>query len=143
MDRCRPQHGRDCPPQMTPAPADCPSGRGVSGHTKRKRGLGTSNVVACALVALGLALVTGLLAAPPDQTGGGTDSVAQTLLLLAGLDDLYRQAETDARTSMQTYDGMLDPAGPITNALGSVGAVVDPTALDNIRQLLELQAVQP
>ena len=44
---------------------------------------------------------------------------------------------------MQTYDGMLDPAGPIAEAMDSVGAVADPTALDNIKQLLDLQAVKP
>ena len=95
------------------------------------------------MAALGLALVTGLLAAPQDQTGGSTDSVAQTLLLLVGLDDLYKQAETDAKAYMKTYDELLDPAGPMAEAMSSVGTVVDPTALDNIRQLLDLQAVQP
>ena len=111
----------------------------MSRQTRRMRGLGTGEVVGSALVALGLALVTGLLAAAPDQPDDGTDSVAQTLLLLAGLDDLYKQAETDA----QTYDAMLDPAGPIAEAMHSVGAVVDPTAPDTIRQLLDLQAVKP
>ena len=143
MDRCRPQDGSDHPRQMTPAPADGPSGRGVSRQTRRLRGLGTTDVVGCALAALGLALVTGLLAAPPDQTGGATDSVAQTLLLLAGLDDLYNRAQTDAKSYMQTNDGMLDPAGSIAEAMDSVGAVADPTALDNIKQLLDLQAVKP
>ena len=143
MHRCRPQDGRNGPPQMTPAPGDSRSGRGISGRTRRMRGLGTSEVIGCALAAVGLALVTALLAAPPDQTGGSTDSVAQTLLLLAGLDDLYTQAQTDAKTYMQTYDGMLDPAGPIAEAMSSTGAAVDPTARDNIRQLFEVQAVQP
>ena len=44
---------------------------------------------------------------------------------------------------MQTFDRMLDPAGPIAKALGSVGAVADPTAPDRIRQVLDLQAAQP
>lgn len=44
---------------------------------------------------------------------------------------------------MKTHDGMLYPARPIAEAMSSGGAVVDPTALDNIRQLLDLQAVQP
>lgn len=83
---------------MTPAPADCPAAHGVSRQSRRLRGLGTTDVVGCALVILGLALVTGLLAAPQDQTGGSTDSVPQSLLLLTGLDDLYKQAETDAKT---------------------------------------------
>jgi hypothetical protein len=128
---------------MRTAPNDGTSGRGVLRLKRRMRGLATGEVVGSALVAVGLALVTGLLAAAPDRSGGGTDSVAQSLLLLAGLDDLHKQAETDAKTYLQTYDGMLDPAGPIAEAMSSAGAVVDPTALDNIRQLLELQAVQP
>ena len=128
---------------MITAPNDGPSGRGVSRQTRRMRGLGTGEVLGSALVAVGLALVTSLLAAPSDQSGGGTDSMAQTLLLLAGMDDLYKQAEADAKTYMTTYDELLDPAGPIAEAMDSVGAVVDPTALDNIRQLLDLQAVQP
>jgi hypothetical protein len=107
------------------------------------RGLGSGEVVGSALVALGLALVTSLLAAPSERTGGGTDSVAQTLLLLASLDDLYEKAEADAKSYMKTYDALLDPAGPIAEAMNSVGVVVDPTALDSIRQLLDLQAVQP
>ena len=143
MDRCRPQDGRDCSQQMTPVRGEGPAGRGGSGQTRRLRGLGTTDVVGCALAALGLALVTGLLAAPQDQTGGSTDSVAQTLLLLVGLDDLYKQAESDAKAYMKTYDELLDPAGPMAEAMSSLGAVVDPTALDNIRQLLDLQAVQP
>ncbi len=107
------------------------------------RGLGTGEVVGSVLLAVGLALVTSLLAAPSDRSGGGTDSVAQTLLLLAGLDDLYEQAEADAKTYMKTYDQLLAPAGPIAEAMDSVGVVVDPTAVDSIRQLLDLQAVQP
>ena len=128
---------------MIAVPNDGPSGRGVSRQTRRMRGLGTGEVLGSALVAVGLALVTSLLAAPSDQSGGGTDSMAQTLLFLASLDDLYKQALTDAKTHMAAYDVLLDPAGPIAEAMDSVGAVVDPTALDNIRQLLDLQAVQP
>jgi hypothetical protein len=131
------------PWQMTPAPGDSRSGRGVSGHSRRKRGLGTSEVVGCALAALGLALLTALLAAPPDQTGGSTDRVAQTHCSLPAWIKLHTQVQTDAKTHMQTYDKMLDPAGPIAEAMGSVGAVADRTAPDRIRQVLDLKAVQP
>jgi hypothetical protein len=128
---------------MINATNDGTSGGGISRQTRRMRGLGTGEVVGSALVAVGLALITGLFVAAPDQPDDAMDPVAQTLLLLVGLDDVYRQAKTDAKTYMQIHDGLLDPAGPITKALESVGGRVDPTASENIRQLLDLQAVQP
>jgi hypothetical protein len=52
---------------------------------------------------------------------------------------MYKETKADA----QVYLDMLNSAGPMAQAMDGVGGLPDPVAAESIKQLFELQAVQP
>jgi hypothetical protein len=52
---------------------------------------------------------------------------------------MYKETKADA----QTYLDMLNRAGPMAQAMDGVGGLPDTTAEKSIKQLFDLQAVQP
>lgn len=106
---------------------------------KRKRGLSTLEVAGCAMAALFMALLAGLVFYAPERGDQPGSSVANAMVFIAGSGSLYKQAETDAKN----YLNMLNSAGTMAQAMDGVGGLPSPVAADSVRQLFNLQTVQP
>ncbi len=86
-----------------------------------------------------LALVITLLAWPRNSADPAPSLISNAFVFIAGSGVLYKQTKADA----QVYLDMLNPAGPMAQAMDGVGGLPNPVAAEGIRQLFDLQAVQP
>jgi hypothetical protein len=82
-----------------------------------------------------LALVTTLLAWPGNSADPAPSLISNAFVFIAGSGALYKQTKADA----QVYLDMLNSAG----AMDGVGGLPNPVAAEGIKQLFDLQAVQP
>lgn len=104
----------------------------------RQRGIGTLDLVAGAAAILGAAVVAALLIWSPDAERTASGPISGTLVFMVGSGGLYKQAEGDAKV----YLDMLNSAGPMAEAMGSVGASTGPMAGPSIARMFDLPAGQ-
>jgi hypothetical protein len=91
------------------------------------------------MAAFSLILVIGLLVWPRDSTKQAPSPISDAFVFIAGSGAMYKETKADA----QVYLDMLNSAGPMAQAMDGVGGLPDPVAAESIKQLFELQAVQP
>lgn len=91
------------------------------------------------MVACSLALVIALLAWPRDSAEQAPSPLSDAFVFIAGSGAMYKETKADA----QIYLDMLDSAGPMAQTMDGVGGLPDPVAAEGIRQLFDLQKVQP
>jgi hypothetical protein len=96
-------------------------------------------VLGWVMVACSLALVTALLAWPRDSAEQAPSPLSDAFVFIAGSGAMYKETMADA----QIYLDMLNSAGPTAQAMDGVGGLPDPAAAEGIRQLFDLQKVQP
>lgn len=97
------------------------------------------NILGGILAACSLALVIALLAWPRNSAEPAPSPISDAFVFIAGSGAMYRETKADA----QVYLDMLNSAGPMAQAMDSVGGLPDPVAAEGIKQLFDLQAVQP
>ena len=91
------------------------------------------------MAAFSLILVIGLLVWPRDSTEQAPSRISDAFVFIAGSGAMYKETKADA----QTYLDMLNSAGPMAQAMDGVGGLPDSVAEESIKQLFDLQAVQP
>ena len=91
------------------------------------------------MTAFSLILVIGLLVWPRDSTEQGPSPISDAFVFIAGSGAMYKETKADA----QTYLDMLNSAGPMAQAMDGVGGLPATTAEEGIKQLFNLQSVQP
>jgi len=91
------------------------------------------------MAACSLALVIALLAWPRNSAEPAPSAISDAFVFIAGSGAMYKETKADA----QVYLDMLNSAGPMAQAMDGVGGLPDPVAAEGIRQLFDLQAVQP
>jgi len=112
---------------------------GESGAARRQRGLGPLDVVAGSVAILGLVAVVLLLVWSPDgKRTTPNDPIAATLVFLVGSGSRFREAEGNAKA----YLDMLNPKGPMAEAMGTVGSATGPMAGKSIGGMFDLPTDQ-
>ena len=91
------------------------------------------------MAAFSLILVIGLLLWPRDSTEQAPSRISDAFVFIAGSGAMYKETKADA----QIYLDMLNSAGPMAQAMDGVGGLPATTAEKSIKQLFDLQAVQP
>lgn len=112
---------------------------GRRGAARRQRGLGALDLVAGGVAILGVVAVVVLLVWSPNgkrKTPSGP--IAATLVFLVGSGSRYEEAEGNAKA----YLDMLNPEGPMAEAMGNVGSATGPMAGKSIGGLFNLPTDQ-
>jgi hypothetical protein len=91
------------------------------------------------MVGCSLALVIALLAWPRDSAEQAPSPLSDAFVFIAGSGAMYKETKADA----QVYLDMLNSASPMAQAMDGVGGLPDPAAAEGIRQVFDLQRVQP
>jgi len=91
------------------------------------------------MVACSLALVIAMLVWPRNSAEPAPSPLSDAFVFIAGSGAMYKETKADA----QVYLDMLNSAGPMAQAMDGVGGLPDPVAAEGIKQLFDLQRVQP
>jgi hypothetical protein len=97
------------------------------------------NILGGIMAACSLALVIALLVWPRNSAEPAPTPISDAFVFIAGSGAMYKETKADA----QVYLDMLNSAGPVAQTMDGVGGLPDPVAAEGIKQLFDLQAVQP